>query len=143
MAILCVSRFRHEYRFSLAVMFFTGLYTGSIDALIDDFVLKAFLWASALVIALVIVSYEFIVMPTPPRAFLQASLFGVFSTMLFLGTHHMAWLSVSIMVGREIGDVLWLAPNIYVDTVLYTFAMFIFFSLSLLYVFYTSLCSED
>ncbi|PNV81176.1 MAG: hypothetical protein C0179_04025 [Fervidicoccus sp.] len=124
-------------------MFFTGLYTGSIDALIDDFVLKAFLWASALVIALIIVSYEFIVMPKPDKPLLQASLFGVISAMFFLGTHHLVWLSVSVMIGREISDVLWLAPNIYVDTVAYTLVMFIFFLLSLLYLFYTSLCSED
>ena len=124
-------------------MFFVGLYTGTVDALVDDFVLKAFLWASALVIALITISYEFIIMPSPPRAFLQASLFGVFSTMLFLGTHHLVWLSISIMVGRDIGRTLWLAPNIYVDTAMYTLAMLVLFLLSLLYLLYTFVCSED
>jgi len=139
----CVTRYRHEYRFSLGSMFFVGLYTGTVDALVDDFVLKAFLWASALVIALITISYEFIIMPSPPRAFLQASLFGVFSTMLFLGTHHLVWLSISIMVGRDIGRTLWLAPNIYVDTAMYTLAMLVLFLLSLLYLLYTFVCSED
>jgi hypothetical protein len=124
-------------------MFFVGLYTGTVDALIDDFVLKAFLWASALVIALVIISYEFIIMPSPDKPLLQASLFGVFSTMLFLGTHHLAWLSISIMIGRDIGRTLWLAPNIYVDTALYTLTMLILFLLSFTYLLYTSMCSED
>jgi uncharacterized membrane protein YhaH (DUF805 family) len=124
-------------------MFFVGLYTGTVDALVDDFVLKAFLWASALVIALVIISYEFIIMPSPSKPLLQASLFGVFSPALFLGTHHLAWLSVSVMAGRDIGRTLWLAPNIYVDTVLYTIITLILFLLSLAYLLYTSICSED
>jgi hypothetical protein len=81
-----------------------------------------------------IVSYEFIVMPTPPRPLLQAALFVVFAPMGLLSTHHFTWLILAIMLGYHLERRLWLAPNIFVDIYIYTVATAIMFLVYLVYL---------
>ena len=133
----------HEYRASYALLFLTGLITGLVDALVPDFAVKAFLWSFALVLVLIIVSYEFIVMPTPEKPLLQAVLFNAFGLMALLSTHHFTWLTVYYMVSGHIEKRLWLAPNIYVDMALYNTTMIFSLVSSLAYLAYINTCSED
>lgn len=139
----CLFKTMHEYRASYALLFLTGLVTGLIDALVLDFAVKAFLWAFALVLALITVSYEFIVMPTPEKPLLQAVLFIILGLAALLSTHHLTWLAVSVMLGREVGSRLWLAPNIYVDLSLYNTVMLFSLAASLVYLAYVNVCSCD
>jgi len=140
---LCVIRTFHEYRVSLGLLGLLGILTGLSDASIDDFTVKAFIWSALIVLAMIIVSYEFIIMPTPPRAFLQASLFIIFGLMGLLSVHHFTWLSTMILLGKELSPRLWLAPNIYADFTFYTFLMLILLVIYLMYLIYTNLCGAD
>ncbi|MGC8983532.1 MAG: hypothetical protein ACP5KA_07280 [Desulfurococcaceae archaeon] len=137
----CLFKTMHEYRASYALLFLTGLITGLVDALVLDFTIKAFLWAFALVLALITVSYEFIVMPTPEKPLLQATLFIVLGVAALLSSHHLTWLSVSVMLGREVYDRLWLAPNVYIDLTLYNTVMLFSLASSLAYLVYINICS--
>jgi len=126
----------HEYRFSYGTAKIVGMITGLIDALTDDWTIKAFLWSSVLIMYIIVVSYEFIMMETPPRPLLQAILFQL-SILGLLSTHHFIWYAVSIMIGRKIDNILWLAPNIYMDFVKYTetaIAMYIIYVAYLMYI---------
>lgn len=139
----CVIKTFHEYRVSLGFLGLLGILTGLSDASIDDFTAKAFIWSALIILAMVVVSYEFIIMPTPPRPFLQAILFILSGLMGLLSVHHFTWLSTMILLGKEISPRLWLAPNIYVDFTLYTFLMLILMVIYLMYLIYTNLCSAD
>jgi hypothetical protein len=131
----------HEYRASFALLYLVGLITGLVDALVSDFTLKAFLWSFTLVLALITVSYEFIVMPTPEKPLLQAVLFNMFGLMAFLSTHHFTWLIVYYMTSGHIEERLWLAPNIYADLALYNTVMLFSLVSSLAYLVYINICS--
>jgi hypothetical protein len=89
--------------------------TGIADASIYEWSVKAFTWAAILMLYSLVVAYEFIVMPTPPRPLLQAFLFILVAPMGLLSAHHWTWFILSIMLGKPIEFKLWLAPNIYAD----------------------------
>jgi hypothetical protein len=93
----------------------TGIITGIADASIYEWSVKAFTWAAILMLYSLVVAYEFIVMPTPPRPLLQAFLFVLTSPLGLLSSHHWTWYILSIMLGKPIEFKLWLAPNIYAD----------------------------
>lgn len=112
MAKLCTL---HEYRLSLGLAFITGVITGTADAAIDDWAVKAFTWTAVLMLYTLIVSYEFIVMPTPPKPLLQALLFVLTAPMGLLSAHHWTWYTLTVMLGKPVEQKLWLAPNIYMD----------------------------
>ncbi|MCC6057158.1 MAG: hypothetical protein LM583_10825, partial [Desulfurococcaceae archaeon] len=105
----------HEYRLSLGLAALTGIMTGIADASIYEWSVKAFTWAAILMLYSLVVAYEFIVMPTPPRPLLQAFLFILVAPMGLLSAHHWTWFILSIMLGKPIEFKLWLAPNIYAD----------------------------
>jgi hypothetical protein len=92
---------------------------GLVDALVEDWSVKAFLWSAILLLYIVVVSYEFIIMEAPPKPLLQAILFTL-AIPGMLASHHLVWTVVSIMIGRAIHKNLWLAPNIYMDFTAYT-----------------------
>jgi hypothetical protein len=113
--------------------------TGLADAAISDWSVKAFAWTGVLMLYALIVSYEFILMPTPPKPFLQAVLFVVSAPMGLLPAHHFTWLIVSVMLGKPIEIRLWIAPNMYVSLYTYTVAMLLLLTLYLAYLIVASL----
>ncbi|MCL7388703.1 MAG: hypothetical protein LZ173_02035 [Thaumarchaeota archaeon] len=116
--------------------------TGLVDALVEDWSVKAFLWSAILVLYIVVVSYEFIVMETPPRPFLQALLFST-AIMGLLASHHLTWTAISIMIGRKMEKMLWLAPNIYASFREYTLASIAMLITYILYLIYINIKSCD
>jgi len=122
--MLCTYR---EYVDALGLSFLFGILTGLADAAIADWATKAFIWAGLLMLYALIASYEFIVMPTPPKPLLQATIFAIVAPMGLLSAHHFTWLVVSVMLGAPIDRKLWLAPNIYIDFYTYTVAMLAMF----------------
>jgi len=129
----------HEYRFSYGLAALTGIMTGLTDAAIDDWSVKAFTWTAIVMLYTLIVSYEFIVMPTPQRPLLQATLFILLTPLGLLSTHHLTWYSLSILLGKPIEFKLWLAPNIYADLNIYNTIMIISLSFYILYLVITNL----
>jgi hypothetical protein len=115
--------FLHEYRFSYGLVAVTGVMTGLADAAIDDWAVKAFAWAAVLLLYALVAVYELVVMETPPRPLLQATLFILLTPCGLLSAHHFTWLMLMIMLGKPLHVRLWLAPNIYVDLVAYTVLM--------------------
>jgi hypothetical protein len=105
----------HEYRISLGLAALVGVITGIADAAIDDWAVKAFTWAAILMLYAMIVAYELIVMPTPPKPLLQAFLFTLTAPLGLLSAHHWTWYMLTVMLGKPIEHMLWLAPNIYID----------------------------
>jgi hypothetical protein len=116
--------------------------TGLVDALVEDWSVKAFLWSAILVLYMVVVSYEFIIMETPPRPFLQAILFTL-SIPGLLASHHLTWTAVSIMLGRKIEVFLWLAPNIYAPFREYTLASILMLTAYVACLIYVNIKSCD
>jgi len=133
----------HEYRIVYSLMGFTGFVTGLVDALVDDFTVKAFLWAAVLWLILIVTAYELTVMPTPPKPLAQSVLLILLGTAGLLSTHHFTWLGVSILIGRRLYDDLWLAPNIYVNFKLYTTATAYTFIAYMVYLIYINIKSCD
>jgi len=131
----------HEYRFSLGLVALTGIATGLVDAAIDDWSVKAFVWASILMFYSLIVAYEFIVMPTPSRPLLQAFLFILIAPLGLLSMHHFTWLALSILLGKTIEQKLWLAPHIYVDINIYNAIMNASLDIYILFIAITNLKS--
>jgi len=133
----------HEYRITYSMLGFTGFITGLVDALIDDFTVKAFLWAAVLWLILIVTAYELTVMPTPVKPFMQSILLITLGTVGLLSIHHFTWLGVSILVGRRFYDSLWLAPNMYVDFRLYTTVTAYTFIAYMVYLIYINIKSCD
>jgi hypothetical protein len=131
----------HEYRFSLGLSSLVGMMTGIADASIDDWGIKAFVWAGILFFYSLIIGYEFIVMPTPPRPLLQAFLFILNAPLGLLSAHHWTWYILTIMLGKPIEFKLWLAPNIYADLNIYNTIMIISLSFYILYLVITNFIS--
>ena len=131
----------HEYRFSLGLAALTGIMTGLTDATIEDWSVKAFAWAGILMLYSLIASYEFIVMPTPPKPLLQALLFILITPLGLLSAHHWTWYTLAIMLGKSIEFKLWFAPNIYVDLNTYNAVMIVSLAIYLLYLTITNLMS--
>jgi FtsH-binding integral membrane protein len=92
----------HEYRLSLGLAAIAGIMTGLADAAIDDWAVKAFTWAAILMLYALIVSYELIVMPTPPKPLLQALLFTLTAPLGLLSAHHFTWYTLTVMLGKPI-----------------------------------------
>jgi hypothetical protein len=113
-----------------------GIFTGVVDASIDDFTVKAFVWTGFIMLFFGIISYEFIVMPTPPRPRLQAFLFIIFGFMGFLSYHHFTWYVLAMLLGKLGEGPLWLMPHVYVDLLTYTIVMFSFMGLYAIYLYY-------
>jgi hypothetical protein len=126
----------HEYRFSYGLVALTGVFTGLIDATIEDWSVKAFAWAGAVLFYALVASYEFIVMETPPRPLLQAGLFVFLGLAGFLSSHHWTWLVMSILLGKPVEKVLWLAPHMYVNLSTYTTLMILSFTAYTAYLVY-------
>jgi hypothetical protein len=99
--------------------FITGIILGLADATIDVWEAKAYVWAFVLGFYSMLVAYEFIVMPTPPRPLLQAFLFIIAAPMGILSGHHVTWLAVRAALGEWPVSHLWLSVNTYVDLNLY------------------------
>jgi hypothetical protein len=131
----------HEYRYSLGLAALTGIITGIVDASIDDWAVKAFVWAGILMLYTLIVSYEFIVMPTPPHPLLQAFLFILTAPLGLLSSHHWTWYILTLMLGKPIEFKLWLAPNIYVNLNTYNIIMASSLVIYLLYLIITNFIS--
>jgi hypothetical protein len=131
----------HEYRLSYGLAALTGIMTGIADATIDDWSVKAFTWTAILFLYTLIASYEFIVMPTPPKPLLQAFLFILLAPMGLLPAHHYTWYLLSIMLGRSIEFRLWLAPNIYMDLNIYNTIMLISLFIYMAYLIITNFVS--
>jgi len=124
----------HEYRFSLGLASLVGVLTGLADATIEDWSVKAFVWSGILMLYALIVSYELIVMPTPPRPLLQAFLFILIAPLGLLSAHHFTWLIITVMLGKPVEFRLWLAPNIYADLNIYNIIMASSLAIYLLYL---------
>jgi hypothetical protein len=124
----------HEYRFSYGLAALTGIMTGIADATIEDWTVKAFTWAAILMLYSMIVSYEFIVMPTPKHPLLQAFLYVLISPLGLLSVHHFTWLATYILIGKTIVSKLWLAPNIYADLSTYNTIMIISLAIYMSYL---------
>jgi len=133
----------HEYRVSYALSSLIGIMTGLVDALLEDWSVKAFLWSAILLLYMMVVSYEFIVMETPPKPLLQAVLFISTTILGMLSTHHLIWTVISIMLGRKIEKILWLAPNIYIDFIQYTILSMAMLIIYLTYLIYINIKSCD
>ena len=126
----------HEYRFSYGLVALVGVITGLVDATVEDWSVKAFAWAGVVLFYALVASYEFIVMETPPRPLLQAGLFAVLGLAGFLSAHHWMWLVMTILLGKPVERVLWLAPNIYVELGLYNVLMTLSFTAYIAYLVY-------
>jgi hypothetical protein len=131
----------HEYRFSLGLAAIAGVLTGLADATIEDWSVKAFVWSAILMLYSLIVAYEFIVMPTPPRPLLQALLFILITPLGLLSAHHFTWYLLIIMLGKPIEFRLWLAPNIYVNIDKYNVLMITSLLIYMTYLIMTNLIS--
>jgi hypothetical protein len=131
----------HEYRFSYGLTALTGIMTGIVDATVEDWSIKAFIWSGILMFYALIVSYEFIVMPTPTKPLLQAFLFILTAPLGLLSSHHWTWYILTAMLGKPIEFKLWLAPNIYVDLNLYNMIMMISLSVYITYLVIINLVS--
>jgi len=134
-----------EYTDALGSSFLFGILTGLADATITDWTTKAFVWAGFLLLYAIVVSYKFIIMPTPPRPLLQATVFAAVAPMGLLSAHHFTWLIVSVMLGYRIERRLWLAPNIYTDLYTYTLATVLMFLIYFVIIFFASSrkCNEN
>ena len=131
----------HEYRFSLYLAALTGIATGIVDAAIDDWAVKAFVWAFILMLYALEIAYEFIIMPAPPHPLLQAFLFVLISPLGLLSAHHWTWYLLSVMLGKPINFKLWLAPNIYINLRTYNALMATSIAIYLTYLVITNIMS--
>jgi hypothetical protein len=78
----------HEYRVSYSLAGLTGVVTGLVDALVEDWSIKAFIWSGILILYSIILSYELIIMETPPKPLLQSILFTL-SLLGLVSSHYM------------------------------------------------------
>jgi len=105
-------RFGHEYRFTLGLIGVMFIISGLIDALSEDFTVKYFITLALLAILWWVGLYEMIWYPTPRNPLMESLLLLVALVSAGLGVHGTVWIFVSILVGREITDPVWLAPNV-------------------------------
>jgi hypothetical protein len=126
----------HEYRAVYGLAGLLGVVTGIVDVAVLDWAVKSFLWAGLVLLYTLVASYEFIVMRTPPRPLLQVLLFTLLAPMGLISIHHYTWLVVTVMLGREVSHVLWLAPGIYASLHLYNVLTLAMLTLYLLYLAY-------
>jgi len=111
--------FGHEFRFTFAIIGLAFVFSGLIDALVEDFTLKFFLILGIWVFLWWVSLYEMIYYPTPKHPLLESLLLLIGFICGTFGIHSMMWYIVSIMLGRKIGSSIWLAPNIYMSRILF------------------------
>ncbi|MFP3265628.1 MAG: hypothetical protein RXO54_07330 [Acidilobus sp.] len=99
--------------------FITGIILGLVDAATSSWIAKAYVWAVVLGFYAMLVAYEFIVMPTPPRPLLQAFLFIIAAPMGILTGHHLIWLAARAMLSGMPANHLWLTLNTYTSLNMY------------------------
>ena len=110
------SIFGHEFRacmMSIVPIFFI---TGIIDVAFD-WVTKAFLWTMVAFSAGIFWSFELMFYETPKHPFIESI---IFTTAIITGAfsiHGMTWLALITMLGMNIIEPVWLAPNIYIQNV--------------------------
>jgi len=107
-------RFGHEYRATIGLIGLMFLFTGLVDALLEDFTLKYFITLSILFVFITAVIYELIWYKTPGNPFMESTLATLALLTSAFGVHGAIWLYVSILLGREIGGHVWLAPHVLV-----------------------------
>jgi len=106
-------RFEHEFRDTYAVIGLEFLFSGLVDALVEDFTVKFFIilgiWLALWWFSL----YEMIWYPLPDNPELEATVLLVGIICGVFGIHSLVWLLISIMLGRPISEMIWLAPGYY------------------------------
>jgi len=112
-------KFGHEFRFTFSIIGLSFMFSGLIDALVEDFTLKFFLITGIWVLLWWVSLYEMIYYPTPKHPLLESLLLLIGFISGTFGIHSMVWYIVSIMLGRKIESHIWLAPNIYIEKTLF------------------------
>jgi len=105
-------RFGHEYRFLIGLIGIMFVFSGLIDALTEDFTLKYFITLGIFTVLFWVAIYEMIWYPKPDNPLLESILALVALVSAALGVHGAVWLVISIMIGRVVGESIWLAPNV-------------------------------
>lgn len=123
----------HEYRIVPGIFAVAGYFNGVIDALTDDFALKFFISQITMVIMFTIAIYEMAVMDSPRRPILASVLLGVFGVMGYMSFWHAGWLLAWQLARGPWPDTLWLAPNVYVNTKLYSVVMVALFTANIVF----------
>jgi len=114
-------RFGHEYRATIGLIGLMFLFTGLVDALLEDYVLKYFITLSILFVFMLAVIYELIWYKTPSNPFMESALATLALFTSAIGVHGATWLYISMLLGREVGRYVWLAPHVVVsEPVFYT-----------------------
>jgi len=112
-------RFEHEFRDTYAIIGLAFLFSGLVDALVEDFTVKFFIilgiWLALWWFSL----YEMIWYPLPDNPELEATVLLVGIICGVFGIHSLVWLLVSIMLGRTIGEWIWLAPGYYMPKAIF------------------------
>jgi len=106
-------KFGHEFRFVFAAIGLAFLISGLVDALVEDFSVKFFIILGIWLLMWWTSLYEMIYYPTPDDPMLESALLLVAFLCGVFGIHSLTWLLVSIMIGREITEWIWLAPGYY------------------------------
>jgi len=108
-------KFGHEYRATIGLIGLMFLFTGLVDALLEDFTLKYFITLSILIIFIVMIIYELIWYPSPCDPWFESLLATLALLTGAFGVHGTIWLYISILLGRKLGTTIWLAPNVIVS----------------------------
>jgi len=109
-----VARFGHEFRALIGIIGVVFLVTGLVDALCEDFTVKYFVTLPIVLFLYWVSVYEMIYYPKPSHPFLESLIALAALVSAAFGVHGSVWLYVSVLIGRQIGRMVWLAPNIYV-----------------------------
>jgi len=107
-------RFAHEFRFTYAAIGLAFLISGLVDALVEDFTIKFFVISGIWILMWWASLYEMIYYPTPDDPLLESALLLAAFLCGAFGIHSLTWLLVSVMLGREITEWIWLAPGYYI-----------------------------
>jgi len=106
-------RFEHEFRDTYAIIGLAFTFSGLVDALVPDFTVKFFIVLGIWLLLWWFSLYEMIWYPIPDNPKLEATVLLVAMICGIFGIHSLVWLLVSIMMGRTIGEWVWLAPGYY------------------------------
>jgi len=89
------------------------MFSGLVDALVEDFTVKFFIITGIWLALWWFSLYEMIWYPIPDNPELEATILLVATICGAFGIHSLVWLLVSIMLGRHLESVIWLAPGYY------------------------------
>jgi len=106
-------RFAHEFRFTYSIIGLTFLISGLVDALVEDFTVKFLVIGGICILMWWVSLYEMIYYPTPDNPLLESVMLMVAFLCGMFGIHSLVWLIVSGMLGRKIGEWVWIAPGYY------------------------------